>query len=87
MIREHLYRQRGQGMTVREQASTIYQLMESRGCREYLDMVPRLLEEVGLDVDIDLSARCLPGPTPFMVWVETEMWGRVRGLLRGDYGP
>ena len=74
MIPEHLHRQRGQGMTVREQASTIYQLMESRGCQEYMDMVPRLLEEVGLEVDIDLNARCLPGPTPFMVWVETEMW-------------
>ena len=86
IIREHLHRQRGQGMTVREQASTIYHLMESRGCQEYMAMVPRLLEEVGLEVDVDLSVRCLPGPTPFMVWVETEMWEEFVDYYEGTMG-
>ena len=69
---------------MREQASTIYQLMESRGCREYLDMVPELLEQVGLEVDISLDARCLPGLRPsWCGWKRRcgrSLWTNTKGL-------
>ena len=74
LIREHLFRQRGQGHTEREQASTLYYMMANRGCEEYMNQLPILFESIGLNVDVDLNARCLPGPTPFMTWVETEVW-------------
>ena len=74
LIKEHLSRQRGEGMTSKEQASTIYTMMEARGNREYLNHLPELFEDIGLPVDIDMSVRCLPGPTPFLVWVEAELW-------------
>ncbi|CAE7907718.1 unnamed protein product, partial [Symbiodinium microadriaticum] len=74
LIREHLFRQQGQGLTEREQASTLYYMMANRGCEEYLNQVPALFESIGLNVDVNLQARCLPGPTPFMTWVETELW-------------
>ena len=74
LIKEHLFRQRGEGVTEREQASTLYYMMANRGCDEYLNHVPVLFESIGLEVDVDLQVRCLPGPTPFMTWVETELW-------------
>ena len=74
MLREHLRRQRGEGATVREQASTLYYLMMSRASQHYMEQFPDYMEDLGLEVDVDASARCLPGPTPFYQWVEEEMW-------------
>ena len=74
IIKEHLCRQRGEGTTRTEQASSLYAMMQSRGHSGYLDYFPQLMEEIGLEVDVDLNPRCLPGPTPFLTWVESELW-------------
>ena len=42
LLREHLSRQQGQGMTQREQASTLYYMVQNRGCEEYMNMFPEL---------------------------------------------
>ena len=74
LLREHLLRQRGEGATVREQASTLFYLMENRASQHYMEHFPDYMEDLGLAVDVDASARCLPGPTPFYLWVEEELW-------------
>ena len=74
IIREHLHRQRGEGTTRVAQISTLYAMVEQRGHPGYLEYFPQLMEELDLEVDVDLSHRCLPGPTPFFVWVESELW-------------
>ena len=74
LIREHLHRQRGEGTTPREQSSTLYHMVQNRGCREYLDKFPDLLEELDLPLDVNMAPQCLPGPSPFMIWVEAELW-------------
>ncbi|CAE7494044.1 ANKRD50, partial [Symbiodinium microadriaticum] len=74
LAKEHLHRQRGEGTTAREQASTIYYMVQARQVPEYLDLLPDLLETLGLEVDIDMNCRVLPGPTPFIQWIEAELW-------------
>ena len=74
LLGELLQRQRGEGTTMREQASTLYSLMESRANLHYMEQFPELMESLGLEVNVDTSARCLPGATPFFQWVEEELW-------------
>ena len=86
LLREHLYRQRGEGTTQREQTSTLYHLMENRGKRDYMEEFPAIAEQLGLEVDVDLSHRCLPGATPFFVWLEAEIWSQYADQVEGIMG-
>ena len=72
--KEHLHRLRGEGWTRQQQASTLWQLVQERGSRDYEMEFPDMLEELDLPVDVNMHERCLPGPTPFMRWVEMELW-------------
>ena len=74
VAKEHLHRQRGEGWTTRQQASTLYYLIQQRGRAEYANRLPDFLEALGLPLDVDMEARCLPGATPFMHWLEAELW-------------
>ena len=74
VAKEHLHRQRGEGWTARQQASTLYYMIQHRGREEYANRFPEFLEALGLPCDVDMGARCLPGPTPFMHWLEAELW-------------
>ena len=74
MAKEHLHRLRGEGWTRQQQASTLWQLVQERGSRDYETEFPDMLEELDLPVDVNMHERCLPGPTPFMRWVEMELW-------------
>ena len=86
LIKEHLHRQRGEGMTSQEQASSIYGIMQTRGCNDYLLHLPELFEEIGLEVDVNMAVRCLPGPTPFLTWVEAELWDSYVDLYEANIG-
>ena len=86
LLREHLHRQRGEGTTAREQASTLYYLMESRGNQHYMQEFPEIAEQLGLEVDVDVSSRCMPGPTPFFVWMEAEVWANFIDQVEGMMG-
>ena len=74
LAKEHLHRLRGEGWTRQQQASTLWQLVQERGSRDYEIEFPDMLEELDLPVDVNMHERCLPGPTPFMRWVEMELW-------------
>ena len=86
ILREHLNRQRGEGITTRAQASTLYHLMENRGNNDYMQEFPEIAAELGLELDVDLSHRCLPGATPFFTWVEAEIWSAFTDQVEGIMG-
>ena len=86
ILREHLHRMRGEGMTTTEQVSTLYYLIEQREVPEYTQEFPDLMQNLGLDVDVNLDARCMPGPTPVMRWMESELWETFLDWYEGTIG-
>ncbi|CAE7946321.1 Tak1 [Symbiodinium sp. KB8] len=86
ILREHLLRQRGEGTTIREQSSTLYSIIQNRQVPAYMDEFPDLMHELGLEVDVNLHARCLPGPTPFYTWVEEELWQLFQDRFEATMG-